>query len=68
MTERAWAWASWVIGLLLIAFLAIPTLGFALTFLWPWWVGGPFYINKDGEIGPHWRTMKPEKLWWREIR
>lgn len=68
MTERAWAWAIWVSGILLIAVLAIPNLGFSLIFLCPWWVGGPFYINKDGEIGPHWRPMKPEKLWWREIR
>jgi hypothetical protein len=68
VTERSWAWAIWVIGFLVIVFLAIPSLGFTLIFLWPWWVGGPFYVNNECEIGPYWRPMKPEKLWWRDIR
>jgi hypothetical protein len=68
MSEKLWAWVIWVIGLLLLILLAIPSLGFTVILIWAWWVGGPLYISKDGEVAPFWQPMKPRKLWWRDIR
>jgi hypothetical protein len=70
MSERLWAWTIWLCCPVVLALLAIPTFGFTLVFLIPWWVGGPFYVSKEdcSEVGPYWDPPRPRKLWWREIR
>ena len=68
MSERLWAWVIWVLGFLFVILLAIPSSGFSIILIWVWWVGGPFYVSKDGEVAPFWQPMQPRKLWWRNIR
>jgi hypothetical protein len=31
-------------------------------------VGGPFFIDKDGDVGPYWKPVQPQRVWWRDIR
>jgi hypothetical protein len=63
-----WAWIIWWLGLLILIVLGFATLGFTIPFIVAWWIGGPFCITKDGEVAPFWQPMKPQKLWWRDIR
>jgi len=67
MTEKRWAWVIWLIGLLTLVLLAIPTLGFTLVFVVLWWIGGPFCITREGDVAPFWQPMAPGRLWWRDI-
>lgn len=68
MSEKGWAWLIWTLSGLLLVLLAVPTIGFTLIFLWPWWVGGPFYVTRECEVGPWWKPMAPTRPWWRDIR
>ncbi len=68
MKERAWAWTVWILWFLIAVAAAVPTLGFTLIFLVPWWIGGPFYVTKDCEIAPWWDPPRPRKLRWRHLR
>lgn len=68
MSERSWGWVIWIAGLGVLLLLAFPTLGFTIPFAILWWIGGPFYLSKEGEVGPFWQPMKPRRLWWRDIR
>ncbi len=69
MSERLWAWIVWLACPLVIGLVAFYTLGAALVFLIPWWIGGPFWIEKDtGRWAPYWDPPRPRKLWWREFR
>jgi hypothetical protein len=68
MTEKRWAWVIWVGGLLVLIGLALPTLGFTVPFAVLWWMSGPFYVSRQGDVAPFWKPMGPAKLWWRNIR
>jgi hypothetical protein len=70
MSERLWAWVLWLFIPVVLALLAVPTLGFTLVFLIYWWEGGPFYVSREDplKMGPCWDPPRPRKLWWREIR
>ena len=69
MNEKRWAFVFWAIVYpLLILLAAIPSFGFTLVFLIPWWIGGPYYFNRKGDRAPYWQPIEPQKLWWRNIR
>jgi hypothetical protein len=68
MSGTRWAWAIWVAGLVLLILMAIPTLGFTLVLVCAWWVGGPFYVSKHGDVAPYWKPLRPCRPWWRDIR
>jgi len=68
MSEKLWAWVIWCTGFVVLVLLAIPTLGFTVPFVIAWWVGGPFYVSREGDVRPFWKPMGPVKLWWRDFR
>ena len=68
MSERGWAWVIWISWLPVLLLLAVPTYGFTLVFVVLWWMWGPFYVSKEGDVAPYWDPPRPRKLWWRDIR